>query len=237
MPAFELALDHGADVLEIDVRLSRDDQVMVIHDAKLDRTCNGQGAVRNWTLQQLKKLDAGYHFKDLKGRNSRGKQIQLMSLDELLVSLPDTRINIDIKDDFRAAAFAVASVIEHSGRQGDINVGSFHAQSVAWFREAAPDVSTAATLGEAAHLYFARAFCRKTRYQYLQIPMRYYGLPLATRNFIRHATSRGIQCVYWTINDHKTMHRLIDLGVSGLVTDRVDIAGELLGRSAASHQS
>ncbi|MFK7892049.1 MAG: glycerophosphodiester phosphodiesterase family protein, partial [Granulosicoccus sp.] len=82
-----------------------------------------------------------------------------------------------------------------------------------------------------AHLYFARHFCKSTPYHYLQIPTRYCGLPLATRSFIRHASTRGIKSVYWTINDAKTMRRLMALRVSGIVTDRVDIAGVLLGKT------
>lgn len=231
MEAFQLALSLGADVLETDVRLSRDKQVVVIHDARVDRTCNGRGAVSDLTLRALKQLDAGYHFTDLNGRHYRGGNVRLISLAELLEHLPTTRINIDIKDNCYEAVKAVANVIEQSGRPEMVNVGSFHPKAVAWFRQLAPQVTTAATRGETAHLYFARHLCRSTPYHFLQIPIRYCGLPLATRSFIQHAGKRGIKSVYWTINDAKTMRRLMALRVSGIVTDRVDIAGALLGKT------
>lgn len=237
LPAFEWALKHGADVLEIDVRLSRDNRVIVIHDARVDRTCDGQGAVRDLTFQQLKRLNAGFYFKSPDGRCARGEHIRLLSLDELLDYMPETRINIDIKDAHHAAASAVATVIELSGKQDNVNVGSFHSQCVAWFRELAPQVTTAATLGEAARLYFGRSWCKNINYQYLQIPTHYYGLPLATKSFVEHAKGRGVQCVYWTINEPKTMQALMNLGVSGLVTDRVDIAEALLANSHYSQAS
>lgn len=232
--AFEAALGYGADVLEIDVRLSRDRKVVVIHDATVDRTCNGHGAIKDFTLRELQRLDAGYHFTDLKGRPARGQNVVLSSLDELFELFPRTRINIDIKDDFYEATAAVALAIEKSGKRSLVNVGSFHAQSVAWFRQLAPSVSTAATKQEVAKLYFGRRLNRQPQYQYVQIPTRYYGLHLATRRFIEHARSRGLKCVYWTINDEASICRLRELGVSGLVTDRVDIAGQLLGKSAAT---
>lgn len=232
MQAFELALRYGADVLEIDVRLSRDNRVVVIHDSRVDRTCNGMGEVRHMTLHELQKLDAGYHFTDLDGRPSRGQRTRLISLDELFERIPNARINIDIKDKAYEAVSAVVTALEKSGRQADVTVGSFHPQCIAWFRKLAPQVSTAATLMEVAQLYFGRALCVNTNYQYLQIPVRYFGLPLATRGFIRHARSRGLKSVYWTVNDPDSMRALARLRVSGLVTDRVDIAATLLnGRS------
>ena len=61
-PAFDLSLALGADVLEIDVRISRDDQVIVTHDATVNRTTDGRGEVIEHTLAELKKLDAGCRF-------------------------------------------------------------------------------------------------------------------------------------------------------------------------------
>ncbi|NND89294.1 MAG: glycerophosphodiester phosphodiesterase [Granulosicoccus sp.] len=232
--AFELALDYGADVLEIDVRLSRDGQVVVIHDARVDRTCNGQGKVADLNLAQLKRLDAGFYFTDLHGVPSRGQSVRLLTLDELFARFPDTRINIDIKDNSAIAAQAVAACIERGGRRTQVNVGSFHAPVLHHFRLTAPDVSTAATQREVAHLYFARRRIRTLPFEYLQIPVSYYGIPLAGRRFLQLAQSRGINVVYWTINSTSSMQSLIDRGVHGLVTDRVDLACRLLGRSRQS---
>lgn len=231
LPAFELALSHGADVMEIDVRLSRDGEVIVIHDERLDRTCNAQGRVRDMRLRELKQLDAGYHFTDLEGRLYRGCGTELLSLAELFEQLPHTAINVDIKDKSKEAAWAVAKVIEQSGRTTDVNIGSFHEQTVAHFRERLPEVTTAATRAETAHLYFKRSLYKRVAFQYLQIPVRYFGIPLATHSFIQHASQRGIKTVFWTINDKAVMQRLISRHVTGIVTDRVDIAGALLGRT------
>ncbi len=230
IPAFDIALKYGADVMEIDVRLSRDGEVIVIHDERVDRTCNARGRVLDMGLAELKKLDAGYHFTDMEGRSYRGNGTQLLTLADLFDLLPHTAINVDIKDNSKDAAWAVAKVIERSNRIDNVNVGSFHEQAVAHFRKRLPEVTTAGTRSETAHLYFKRGLYKTIAFEYLQIPMRYFGIPLATRSFIQHASQRDIKTVFWTINKVEDMQLLIDRKVTGLVTDRMDIAGALLGR-------
>lgn len=226
-----LALAHGADVLEIDVRLSRDKQVVVIHDESVDRTCNGVGKVQDLSLSQLKKLDASFHFARREAQLQKDQTVPLLSLSELFQLLPDVFINIDIKDNSEKAALAVAEAIKRAGRENTVNVGSFHANALAHFRLALPQVTTAATQIEVANLYFRRQRYAHLPFQYLQIPIRYRGIPLATRRFIQHAQARGIKCVYWTINDTRKMNQLLALGVNGIVTDRVDLAAPLLGKA------
>lgn len=229
-PAFELALSSGADVMEIDVRMSRDGQVIVIHDETIDRTCNGQGFVRELSLKDIKQYNAAHHFTDLQGIRWQDKEVRLMTLGEMFERFPNTPINIDIKDNLSEAACAVASVIEQHERMDTTNVGSFHSLALSEFRKRLPDVTTSAGQSEVAKLYFQRRLFRKPVFQYLQIPTRYKGLPLATRGFIKHAKQRDIKIVFWTINELKTMQQLIDSGATGFVTDRIDIAGKLLGR-------
>lgn len=233
LPAFEIALSCGADILEIDVRLTRDNQIIVMHDERVDRTCNAQGRVSDMTFAQLKRLDAGYHFKDLSGRQHRRGDARILSLTELFELLPGININIDIKDNCSEAAEAIAEAIDHYDRAMTVNVGSFHTSPLQHFRQILPNVTTAATQSEVAKLYFGRNLCKSVNFEFLQIPTRYYGIPLATRKFIQHATNRGIRTVYWTINCRSTMQRLMALKATGFVTDRVDIAGKLLGRVAS----
>lgn len=227
LAAFELALQHEVDVLEIDVRLTRDGQVMVTHDARVERTCNGSGLVREATLSYLKTLDAGWNFQDINGVRYRGQGHQLLTLHELFELLPAARINIDIKDNDRDAARAVAEVVAKACAEDRVNVGSFHPEAIGFFRQHSPQVSTTATRGEVAQLYFSRSRSMQLPYQYLQIPTHYLGIPLASESFIRFAQSRGLKVVYWTINRAADMSRLSQRGVDGLVTDRFDVAKRL----------
>ena len=231
LPAFEVAILHGADILEIDVRMSHDDQIVVFHDERVDRTCNGHGKIRDLSLKQLKKLDAGYRFVDPNGRTWRENKTRVLTLSELFELFPQTPVNIDIKDNSKEAALAVAGILEKADRYSTVNVGSFHSSALQHFRQRLPQVTTAATQAEVANLYFKRGLYKNPPFEYLQIPMHYMGLPLAGNTFISHAKKRGIKPVYWTINDQASMEKLISRGAAGFVTDRVDIAGKLLGKS------
>ena len=232
--AFDLALELGVDVLEIDVRLSRDNVVMVTHDEMVDRTTDGTGAVRSYTYDALKRLNAGYRFVNPDGRSYRSDKISLLSLDELLEQYPTKRINIDIKDNALDAADAVANCIDKHDCAQRVNVGSFNSVPLQHFRNRAPLVTTAATQREVAALYFSRWSPHGRTdesplpYQYLQIPVRYIGLPLATSAFINFAKRRSIKTVYWTLNDAQLIQATLDAGAQGIVTDRPDIAAPLI---------
>lgn len=231
--AFDLALRYGADVLETDVRLSRDGVVFVTHDACLERTTNGQGQVRAQTSRSLSSLDAGYRFVDPDGRPARDQGVRLMSLSALLEQYPDTRINVDIKDADGLAAAAVAEVIAERSAEQRIIVGSFHAPTLARFRQLAPGVATAATRNEVAGLYFGRALPRNWKpaslaCQWLQIPPSWHGIPLATPGFLAAARAEGLRIAYWTINDPARIQLLRDRGVDAIVTDRPDLARAII---------
>ncbi len=222
--AFDLALHYQSDVLEIDVRLSRDGYVMVTHDETLDRTTDGKGAVIKLPMHELKKLDAGYRFIDLTGKRYRDIGLKLLSLQELFDLYPGVGVNIDIKDKSVKAAEAVADCIKQYAADRWINVGSFHETVIRRFRQIAPEVSTAASRNEVAGLYFKSTLPLDPVYRYLQIPVRYWGIPLHGQRFISKVQKAQLKVVYWTINDAKRMHVLLKKGANGVVTDRPDIA-------------
>lgn len=230
--AFDIALHYGSDVLETDVRISADGQVIVTHDATVDRTTDGYGKIRHLTLQQLKKLDAGYRSTGINGENFRGKGVRLMTLDELFQCYPNTAINIDIKDNDRNAAQLVAEAITQAHRTHDVVVGSFHAQVVLYFRLLAPQIRTAAVLHEVAQLYLQHlplTVIKPTmNYSAVQIPTSWKLIPLSTRRFIQHVKNNGKEICYWTINDAVRMRKLLALGANGIITDRPDIAQQVL---------
>ena len=230
LAAFDFALAHNSDVLETDVRLSRDGTVMVTHDETLNRTTSGVGRVRDLTLTELKKLDAGCRYKDLNGNPYQGDQLELLTLDELFEHYPGTGINIDIKDNDVQAAIALANVIERQAPSQWVNVGSFHASVVQQFRTFATGISTAATRQEVARLVFGNKPDAPLPYQILQIPVSYWGIRLNRKPLIKKVQNAGAQIVYWTINDAKQIRLLLDRGANGVVTDRADIAVDEITR-------
>ena len=88
-----------ADMLELDVRLTRDGRVVVIHDDTVDRTTEGYGRVADLTLADVQKLDAGYRFRDESGQHSfRGQGVSVPTFEEVLVSFPDVWLNVEAKE-------------------------------------------------------------------------------------------------------------------------------------------
>lgn len=232
--AFDFALQHGCHVLETDVRVSRDGTVMVTHDETLERTTNGTGRVCDTNLSELKKLNAGYRFRDEKGSCYSGPTLELLTLNELFERYPGVGINIDIKDNDSAAAVAVANVVEQYNASHWVNVGSFHASVINHFRQLAPSISTTATRQEVARLVFGKAPDTALPFRILQIPVSYWGIQLGRKPLINKVQRAGAKIVYWTINDAGKMNRLLDNGADGIVTDRADIARTVFNQREVS---
>src|SRR5919109_2850030 len=99
LPAFELALEAGADALELDVHATADDVAVVVHDPTLDRTTSATGAVATLPLERVRAADAGARFSPDGGRTFpwRGRGLRIPTLDEVLVAFPTTPLVIEIK--------------------------------------------------------------------------------------------------------------------------------------------
>ena len=234
LPAYEWALAQGADVLETDVRLSRDGTLFMFHDDSLSRITQSSGLLLNASDEDLHALDAAYHFTDESGQSQRDSGVSLITLEELFTRFPDVPINIDIKDNLKQAVTETARLIEAFDRFALTTVGSFHSDVIVHLREVAPLVRTAALKGEVAKLYFGRCLPRKVSnccFCALQVPVSYMQLPVATRAFIKYGKSLGLEMVFWTVNEVADMQRLWDLGVDGIVTDYPNVAFELFNDS------
>ena len=233
-PAFDFAMRHGADVLEIDVRLSSDNEVMVFHDETLERTTNGTGLVREHTEATLKQLDAAYYF-SLDGQlAARGTGVSMLSLIELLERYP-IRVNIDIKDSDEQAVVAVANAVLNLQAADRCVLASFHDLQVERCRDLYPQLRTGMSLSEVKRYYFrfvTGQLCGDRHTAGLfQVPVSYYWLPLSGRRFIRSIHRGGGEINYWTINDPVQMKQLIARGADGIVTDRADLACEVISSS------
>jgi len=230
IPAFRNAAKIGADVLELDVRLTKDGELVVMHDSTVDRTTNGQGKVREMTVAQLKQLDAGYWFTPDDGATYpyRGQDIVIPTLTEVFSAFPEHIINIEIKDYAPESVERLVEVIEEAGAADRVIVSSFDDETMKYFRQVAPYVASAAAPGEIrtfyilSRLYLTR-FHRPLSDAY-QIPVERGGVRLDTKTFIDAAHSKNQKVHYWTIDDPDEMRRLLALGADGIMTDRPDLA-------------
>jgi glycerophosphoryl diester phosphodiesterase len=233
--AFRLAVEAGAGGLELDVHMTRDGHIVVIHDATVDRTTNGTGAVSEMTLEELRRLDAGHNFSPDGGptRPYRGRGVRVPTLGEVLREFPGVAVNIEIKAGTPGIEEKVLGVLREANALGRALVVSTPHDIVKRFRKVSGGhVSTGASRWEIGVFYISSRFrlerLVRPAYDALQVPLRHRGLPVVTPRFVRAAHARGVRVDAWTINQADEMRRLLDLGVDVIMTDRPGMLAEVL---------
>jgi len=232
LEAFRGAIQLGCTHLETDLRVSRDGEIVVMHDARLERTTDGHGLVSEHTLAELQRLDAGYHFSpDGSSFPRRGQGLRiptLAELTELLAAAPETRLNVEIKE--RSPFELPRKLLEFIERHGlaeRIVVAAERHELVRDFRRLSGGrIATSASRRECLQFWFSSRL-RLTRFlrfgfQALQIPVAAGNLTIVTPRLLDAAHRRGLAVHVWTIDDPAEMRRLLDLGVDGLMSDYPD---------------
>jgi glycerophosphoryl diester phosphodiesterase len=238
--AFREAMALGVDVLEMDVRRSADGHLVVFHDASLERTTQGHGALAEHTLAELSAFDAGYRFSRDGGRTFpyRGDGLGIPTVGEVLSALPGSRVNLELKMPEPVGGRDLCAVVRAHGAETRVLVASFQQALVDAFRAHCPDVATAATPGEAWRFYVASTLglsnLIRPRAEALQVFERLGPLTLVTPRLISHARTLRIPIHVWQVEGIEDVRRLIDAGVAGVMTDRPDQVLTLLGRGAAA---
>lgn len=225
LASFRAAVEAGAGGLELDVRLTRDGHPVVMHDARVDRTTDGFGAVAGMTLAEVRRLDAG-------GAGRPDERVS--TLTEVLQAFPEARVNIDIKDRrLPGAEEAVFGVLRGSGATGRVLVASASYGVLRRFRRSAgAKCDTGASRLEIG-VFYGLSLLRLERlarpaYAALQVPVDYGPLRLVTPRLIKAAHSLGVRVDAWTINDPGQMRTLLDLGVDCIITDRPEVLAKVL---------
>jgi len=240
--AFEGSAALGADVLELDVRRDADGVFRVIHDATVDRTTDGTGAVAELPGSLIEARDAGYRWTpdgpslDAPEAEYRYRDAgaTVPTLAAVLGRFPDMAVNVEIKETVEDAGLALCSVLESTGSKGRVMVASFNSAPIKAFRRACPGVATSATRDEVT-LFFVLATARVSAvytppFAALQVPVTQGNITVVTPHFVAAAHARGVRVEVWTIDERAEMKRLLDMGVDGVITDRPDRALTLLGR-------
>jgi len=225
MAAFQRAVDMGIEYIELDVHASEDGQVMVIHDATIERTTNGLGAVRNYSLAALQQLDAGYRFSPDEGKMLpfRASDVIIPSLQEVLRSFPQVKFTVEIKPSDPPIEEPVIAVVKDCDRADDVIIASEHDVVLARVRTLAPDMPTNFGYNEVVDFIQRVATGQLDGYQpsgrALQIPPTYQNIPLVTEQTVAAAHQLNVEIHAWTINEPHEMRSLLDLGVDGVMSD------------------
>lgn len=237
--AYEHAAALGVDVFEMDAHITKDSEIVLMHDEKVDRTTDGTGLIEDLTLDQLKKLDAAYKWSPDNGQTFpfRGQGIQVPTLRELFEKFPDMRYLIEIKLTANPIDKPLCQLIRDHSMQQKVIVASFHDQALAMFRKTCPEVATSASQGEVTWFVLSgKVFLSgwlSPQYQSLQVPYEpseSKGITVMTQRFICEAHAKNVKVEPWTVDDPTLMKQYIDWGVDGIITDRPDLMLQVLGR-------
>jgi len=218
MRAYRRALSEGADALELDVHLSADGHLVLMHDDSLERTTNATSAVSELTLDQLQTLDAG-----------KGEKIP--SLDEVFTAFSSTPMIIELKDSSPAAATSLCNMIRQYKRENDTIVGAFDLQPLNTFRAACPEIATGMAQSEVATFMALQLIGLEKLHPSpavaMQLPPNYKGLSILRPSIISAAHARGLIIQAWTINSHEAINAMFALDVDGIITDYPDRVDQL----------
>ena len=207
--AFGRAVDLGYRYLETDTHATADGVAVVFHDDTLQRMFGRPGTVRDLRWADLSALRIG-------------GAAAVPRLDEVLHAWPGIRFNIDVKSD--DAVDPTLKVVSDVGAADRVLLASFSDQRLARMRAATgPAVASSLGMGEVARLWSGALRRVPTGAVAAQIPPRYRRLRLATPRFLARAHRLGLQVHLWTIDDPQEMRYFLDLGVDGIMTDRIEV--------------
>jgi glycerophosphoryl diester phosphodiesterase len=225
--AFEHADELGADVLEMDLRTTRDGRVVVLHDPTLDRTTDGTGPVVDLDLDEVRKLDAGYRFEGEAGEFPyRANGLQVPTLEEVLARFPSRRLNLEMKEFGIEEARRFCETLRRYQATEHVLVASFgHAPMLA-FREACPEVATSVTMREGL-LFYQLTRLRlgslfRTDAAAFEVPEYFREIHVVRPAFVDLARRFHLHVQVWTVNDEEDLRRMLGLGVDGIITDYPD---------------
>ncbi|GAB3027069.1 glycerophosphodiester phosphodiesterase [Bowmanella dokdonensis] len=234
LEAAQFSATLGADAIELDIHATSEGILVVRHDDTVDATTNGSGQIRLLTLEELKRLDAGYWHSQGEAYPFREQGIRIPALEELFTALPDARFLIEIKPDSERIAGDLCALINQFGLQSQVMVASFHDKALKAFRQTCPQVASAMTKSEItwfvlldkiglSHLLPVHGLA-------MQVPVHSGAIDVVTPSLVKAAHRRGIRVQVWTINETDEMAELIEIGVDGIVTDFPDRLIRLKGR-------
>ena len=203
LASFKKAIELGVDQIELDLRFSKDSKLVVIHDEKLDRTTNGKGLVREFTLTELKKLDAG-----------KGEKIP--TLQEVIDLIRDKGIFLQIELKESNMQRHLLDLIQKNNLEERVMVISFLHEELRKIKELNPNIKTGILIGQKSIDPLERL--RQVRAD--AISMRH---TLVNKRLVERLHQNNIELTVWVVNEPRDVRRAVDLGVDIIGTDKPDL--------------
>ena len=210
--AFEKGLELGADFLEFDVHLSKDGELVIIHDDKVDRTTNGSGFVKDFTLEELKKLDAGGKFhKDFKGE-------QIITLEELFDDFyGKIGLLIEIKkpEIYPGIEEKVVALLEEYNDISSVVVQSFNVESMRKMHKLLPELQIAVLMKSTAVLPSSKGIQDLTSFA----TFINFNVSYVNKRVVDQVHKHGGKVLVWSAKDLRSVNKAYQYGVDGIITD------------------
>jgi glycerophosphoryl diester phosphodiesterase len=216
MESFEAAVALGYRYLETDAHATTDGVLVAFHDDTLDRLTDRAGAIRDLP------------WAEVRAARVRGRQ-GIPLLEDVLTTWPDVRVNIDPKHD--AAVDPLIELIRRTGSIDRVCVGAFSDARLARVRSALGNrICTSMGPRQVRRLVLASRGVpgRRPSAACVQVPVKFRRVTIVTERLVAAAHRHDLQVHVWTINDAVEMHRLLDIGVDGIMTDRPDVLKAVL---------
>lgn len=233
MEAYRRAVELGADAIELDVHLTQDGQLAVIHDDTLDRTTDGTGSVAGFTMEALRRFDAGYTFTDADGDFPfRGKGMTIPTLPEVLDWLPGG-VGLVVEIKAREAADATVEALRDTPvRRADaVSVISFDEAAIDRAHELDPELATGYLLVPTQP--FEPALRWAVEHGHIGVNPWEGDLGMDPAPALAQALAYGRRIGCYVVNDPDRMQQLAAYGLWGFVTDVPDVARAALGPRTA----
>ena len=224
MPAFEAAIESGADYIELDVQLTKDGELVVFHDDNIKRTTNGNGILTNMTYDELQKYSAGSWFKG----DGSFDDVKIPKLSEVLELVGhDILLNIEIKShgNVKATAEKVVELVEEYDIGSSCYITSFSYQALKKVKELQPKIKTALIANIAPSTVYSQM-------KYIDaVSMNYLFVNSSVVNYAHHS---GKKVFVWTVDRSGEMKKMMALGVDNIITNRPEKCLEVVDSGSLS---
>lgn len=220
LQAFQRAVEIGVDALEMDVQVTRDGELIVVHDEGCARMTGAQCTWAQLDLDDARALDVGWGFVAADGtRPFAGKDFRVSTFAEILEAFPDVQVNVDIKS---SPVDAVLALVRAHHAEERVTLASFHTGAAVAIRRKGYGGQTALSQGEVISLLSLPALLwRQLPFTgtAAQLPTHQGALRFDRPTFIAKCHSLGLRVDFWTIDDPAEAARLIALGADGIMTN------------------
>ncbi|MBI2027705.1 MAG: glycerophosphodiester phosphodiesterase [Deltaproteobacteria bacterium] len=232
-----LAFENSApfvDAIETDLHLTKDGEIVLIHDPTVNRTTDGKGAVADMTLLEIEKLNAGYYFTKDNGQTYpyRAMKVSIPTLKDALARLPKMKWILEIKNQDDHLEEKLVSILQENNLMENVIVSSEYHIVLERIHQRAPSIATGSSRKEIKRLVYLHYFkllpFYKPMIDSLQVPPEHEGTVIITKTWVRAMHNKNLPIQAWTINEENDMKRLIEMKIDGIITDRPSLLKTIL---------